>query len=138
MAAAAPQGANAEVAKGLTVKIDHGSGRRSAGPEFLDLVERQSFGHRRGPSSCSAHYAQFSARAIGRDVVDRPACGDPAPRPGAGPASLVRGRTRSEQVYSDTRARAANSPTIPRRNASTQATKTTPWITVTHSPNWAR
>ena len=40
--------------------------------------------------------------------------------------------------YSETLARAANSPTMPRRNASTQATNTTPWITVTHSPNWAR
>ena len=40
--------------------------------------------------------------------------------------------------HSDIFARAANSPTMPRRNASTQATNTTPWITVTHSPNWAR
>jgi hypothetical protein len=37
--------------------------------------------------------------------------------------------------YSDTFALAANSPTSPRRKASTQATKTTPWMTVTHSPN---
>ena len=32
----------------------------------------------------------------------------------------------------------AISPTMPRRNSSTQATKIAPWITVTHSPNWAR
>src|SRR5271167_1991367 len=30
------------------------------------------------------------------------------------------------------------SPTIPRRNSSTQATKMAPWITVTHCPNCAR
>ena len=40
--------------------------------------------------------------------------------------------------YSEIFALAASSPTIPRRKESTQATKTTPWMTVTHSPNWAR
>src|SRR5512136_320578 len=31
----------------------------------------------------------------------------------------------------------ASSPTTPRRNSSTQATKIAPWITSTHSPNGA-
>src|SRR5664279_4993783 len=35
------------------------------------------------------------------------------------------------------RSQLASSPTMPRRNNSTQATKTTPWITSTHSPTMA-
>jgi len=48
------------------------------------------------------------------------------------------GRRTNGTAYSEILARAASSPTMPRRKASTQATKTTPWMTVTHSPNWAR
>ncbi len=44
----------------------------------------------------------------------------------------------NKSSHSEIFARAASSPTMPRRKASTQATKTTPWMTVTHSPNWAR
>ena len=32
----------------------------------------------------------------------------------------------------------ASSPMMPRRNSSTTTTNTTPWITVTHCPVWAR
>ncbi len=55
---------------------------------------------------------------------------------GLGPSA--RPRRPPPSAHSEIFALAASSPTMPRRKASTQATKTTPWITVTHSPNWAR
>ena len=42
------------------------------------------------------------------------------------------------RCYSCTFSTRASSPTIPRRKASTQATKIAPWMIVTHAPNWAR
>ena len=45
---------------------------------------------------------------------------------------------KSYAAYRRTRSRLAISPTMPRRKASTQAMKMTPWITVTQAPISAR
>lgn len=47
-------------------------------------------------------------------------------------------RHRNEWLYSEILSAAASSPMMPRRNASTQIMKITPWVTVTQAPNCAR
>ena len=87
-------------------------------------------------AECARQQIRPAARRIGHDDAQRPLLLLRPRDPRRG--EHAKQDRAAAHGYSLTRKKCPISPTMPRRNSSTAATKMTPWITVTQAPHSAR